>query len=118
MGPDNLALYSLRLPSEVPPNFRLGNPQVNILSKADMLSDKELKQIIQWSDNSDMLGSDVLSEKASVYREMSEGILNLINSFQNQTKLFPIGRENFFGIEDLYTQIQLQFEGGEDLMSD
>ena len=33
-------------------------------------------------------------------------------------KLFPTGKLDFFGIEDIYTQIQLQFEGGEDLMSD
>jgi len=29
----------------------------------------------------------------------------------------PTGKD-FLGIEDLYTIIQLQFEGGEDLMSD
>ena len=51
-------------------------------------------------------------------REISEGILHLINEFGNQSKLFPTGKLDFFGIEDLYTQIQLQFEGGEDVMSD
>jgi len=49
---------------------------------------------------------------------MSEGILHLIESFQGQTRLFPTGKEDFFGIEDLYTTIQQQFEGGEDLMKD
>lgn len=99
-------------------NFRLGQPQINILTKADMLSDKELKQIEKWSDDPDELGNTILKEEASVYREMSEGLLNLINEFESQSKIFPIGKEKFFGIEDLYTQIQLQFEGGEDLMSD
>jgi len=99
-------------------NFRLGQPHINILTKADMLSDKELKQIEKWSDDPDELGNTILKEEASVYREMSEGLLNLINEFESQSKIFPIGKEKFFGIEDLYTQIQLQFEGGEDLMSD
>lgn len=99
-------------------NFRLGQSQINILSKADMLSDKELKQVEKWSHDSDELGNALLNEKASVYREMSEGLLHLINEFEIQSKIFPTGKEKFFGIEDLYTQIQLQFEGGEDLMSD
>ena len=99
-------------------NFRLGQSQINILTKADMLSDKELKQIEKWSNDPDELGNILLKEEASVYREISEGILNLINGFESQRKIFPIGKEKFFGIEDLYTQIQLQFEGGEDLMSD
>ena len=99
-------------------NFRLGQSQINILTKADMLSDKKLKQIERWSNDPDELGNALLDEEASVYREMSEGLLNLINEFENQSKIFPTGKEKFFGIEDLYTQIQLQFEGGEDLMSD
>jgi len=99
-------------------NFRLGQSQINILSKADMLSNKELKQIEKWSNDPDTLGNDLLNEEASVYREMSEGLLKVIDEFESQSKIFPTGKEKFFGIEDLYTQIQLQFEGGEDLMSD
>ena len=99
-------------------NFRLGQSQINILSKADMLLDLELSQIEKWANNSEALSTAILNEKASVYREMSEKILNLIDDFGSQSKIFPTGNEDFFGIEDLYTQIQLQFEGGEDLMDD
>jgi GTPase SAR1 family protein len=99
-------------------NFRLGQSQVNILSKADMLSDKELKKIEKWANDPEKLGSALLNEEASIYREISEEILRLINEFESQSKIFPTGKEGFFGVEDLYTQIQLQFEGGEDLMSD
>lgn len=99
-------------------NFRLGHSQVNILSKADMLSDNELKLIEKWSNDSEELSNALQNEEASVYREMSEGILNLIKDFESHGQIFPTGKEDFFGIEDLYTQIQFQFEGGEDLMSD
>ena len=99
-------------------NFRLGYSQINILSKADILSNKELKQIKKWAIDPNELNHAIQKEEASVYREISEGILNLINEFESHSKLFPTGKENFLGIEDLYTQIQLQFEGGEDLMSD
>lgn len=99
-------------------NFRLGASQINILSKADMLSDQELELVKRWAQDSDELYNTILSEKASIHREMSEGILQLIKNFQDQTHLFPTGKEDFYGIEDLYTAIQLQFEGGEDLMKD
>jgi GTPase SAR1 family protein len=110
--------YVSQLLLSINTNFRLGEPQINILSKADMLTDEELKQIEKWSDDPDELGNAILEEKASVHREMSEGLLRLINDFESQSKIFPTGKEDFYGIEDLYTQIQLQFGAGEDLMSD
>ena len=99
-------------------NFRLGRPQINLLSKADMLSDEELDQIKKWTTNREDLENSILNEEASVYREMSEGLLNLIHDFGTHSKIYPTGKEDFFGIEDLYTRIQIQFKGGEDLMSD
>ena len=99
-------------------NFRLNRPQVNILSKADMLTEEEQRQLEQWSNDPDLLYTSMQDEEASVYREMSEGILGLIQNFKSHTELVPTGKENFQGIEDLYTAIQLQFGGGDDLMSD
>jgi len=99
-------------------NFRLNKPQINILSKSDMLSDEELDTVKQWSEDTERLNNNILSEQPSIYREMSEGLLKLISDFQNQSTLIPTGKEDFLGIEDLYTQIQLQFKGGEDLLKD
>jgi GTPase SAR1 family protein len=99
-------------------NFRLQKPQINILSKADMLTEEELDQVIRWSENTDDLLHAIQNEQPSIYREMSENILNLINSFQDQIRLYPTGKENFEGITDIYTQIQLQYKGGEDLLKD
>jgi len=101
--------FASQLLLSISTNFRLSEPQVNILSKADMLSEQERELVTRWS---------ILNEQASIHREMSEGILRLIQEFENHAQLIPTGKEDFFGIEDLYTAIQLQFEGGEDLMSD
>ena len=83
-----------------------------------MLSDQELEEIKKWSEDPEELGAAILNEDASVYREISEGILRIIGDFQSQGKIFPTGKEEFFGVEDIYTQIQLQFEGGEDRLKD
>jgi len=110
--------FASQLLLSISTNFRLNQPQVNILSKADMLSEKELEIVQRWANDTDELTNAIINEEATIYREMSEGILRLIQGFENHTKLVPIGKEKFYGIEDLYTLIQLQFEGGEDLMKD
>ncbi|MCK4416104.1 MAG: ATP/GTP-binding protein [Thermoplasmatales archaeon] len=99
-------------------NFRLNQPQINILSKSDLLSDEELDIIKRWSDNPDDLYGAVITEEASIYREMKQGILHLIQDFGGYTRLIPTSKKEFFGIDDIYTGIQLQFKGGEDLMKD
>jgi GTPase SAR1 family protein len=98
-------------------NFRLNQSQINILSKADMLTKEERNKVIKWSKDSDELNNAVLCEETSVYREINENILQIIKNFESHTFLYPTGKD-LFGIEDLYTAIQLQFEGGEDLLSD
>jgi hypothetical protein len=98
-------------------NFRLNQSQINILSKSDMLKKQEMEQVLLWSKYPDELYNAITNEEASIYREMSENILRIIKNFDTHTNIYPTGKE-LFGIEDLYTMIQLQFEGGEDLMSD
>ncbi|RLF28606.1 MAG: GTPase [Thermoplasmata archaeon] len=99
-------------------SFRLNQPQINVLSKTDILSQEEMDIIKRWSGDPDQLYNAVTQEEASVYREMTEGILCLIRDFGGYTRFIHTAKENFFGMEDLYTAIQIQFEGGEDLMSD
>jgi len=99
-------------------SFRLNKPQINILSKADILQKKELEIVQSWSEEPEELYQAISKEEPSIYREMSEGILQIIKSFEKNTKIIPTGKENYMGIEDIYTEIQLQFEGGEDLMKD
>jgi GTPase SAR1 family protein len=99
-------------------NFRLSQPQINILSKADMLTEKESELVELWSKDMDALQDAILNEESSLHREMSQSLLQVIQGFENQTKFIPTGKEDFLGIEDLYTAIQFQFEGGDDLMKD
>ena len=99
-------------------NFRLEQPQINILSKSDLLSEEELDIIKRWSDTPEDLYGAVINEEASVYREMNENILHLIQDFGGYTKLIPTSKKQYFGIDDVYTEIQLQFKGGEDILKD
>ena len=99
-------------------NFRLNTPQINILTKTDLLSDKDLEIIKKWSDDIEEIYQAIQFEQASVYREISESISKLIHEFGNILPLLPTSHDNFFGLEDIYTNIQLQFSAGEDLLKD
>jgi GTPase SAR1 family protein len=99
-------------------NFRLNQPQINILSKSDLLTDKEIDIIKRWTDDPDELYGAIINEGASVLRELNEGILHLIKDFGGNTNIIPTSKNEYFGMEDIYTNIQVQFKGGEDLLRD
>jgi GTPase SAR1 family protein len=99
-------------------NLRLNQPQINILSKADLLSKKQHALIQRWSTDPNEITEALATEEASMHREMSEQILQLIKNLGGYTKLISTSNHQFLGIDDLYTRIQQQFEGGEDLLSD
>ena len=99
-------------------NLRLNLPQINILSKVDLLSKKELALINRWSADPEEIYEILCKEEPSLYREMSELVLRLIKDIGGYSRLISTSKQNFFGIEDLYTTIQQQFEGGEDLLKD
>ena len=99
-------------------NFRLNQPQINILTKSDLLSDDELENIKRWSDDPEELYGALITEKASIYREMSEGIVHLLKDFGGYTQLIPTSKVEALGIEDIYNAVHLQFTGGEDIMKD
>jgi len=99
-------------------NLRLNLPQINILTKADLLSTKEQQLINRWSSNPEEIYEALCSEEPTMHREMSEQILHLIKDIGGYSRLIPTSKQSFSGIEDIYTDIQQQFEGGEDLLKD
>jgi GPN-loop GTPase len=99
-------------------NLRLNQPQINILSKADLLPKKDHALIQRWSHDPEEIYEALYSEEPTMHRQMSEHILQLIKDLGGYTKLIPTSNKTFAGIEDLYTTIQQQFEGGEDLLKD
>jgi GTPase SAR1 family protein len=98
-------------------NFRLNKPQINILSKSDLLNEKQKEKIEKWSKDIESLRYSLEIENPSIYREINEKILDLIGNFDNKIMFNLVGK-NFYGIEDLYTSIQIQFKGGDDLLKD
>ncbi len=99
-------------------NFRLSKPQINILSKSDLLSKEEITLIQLWSQDTSSLYDAITQENPSILREMSEELLMVLQNFETHSKLIATGKDEFLGLEDLYAIIQLIFKGGEDTLSD
>jgi len=99
-------------------NFRLNQPQVNILSKSDLLSEEDLEIIKRWSDSPDDLYGAIINEESSIHRNLHEGILQIVKEFGCSSSIIPTSKREFFGMEDVYTNIQILFKGGEDLTKD
>ena len=98
--------------------FRHVIPFVNVLSKSDLLSPEELDRIVNWSldpfELYDALMQDAATPKTLLDVEFFKGM----ESIGVYRKLHPVSSESMTGFEEVYTQVQLVFEGGEDLRPD
>jgi len=92
--------------------FRLNLPQILVLSKSDILSDKEIEKIVGWSENHEKLYEDLLNY---VKRGLSDDLYHMARETGLFRPVTPVSAINGTGIEDIYDGIQELFYGGEDL---
>ncbi|AEA47246.1 ATP/GTP-binding protein [Archaeoglobus veneficus] len=88
--------------------FRLGIPQIPVLSKCDLLGERELEKILAWS-NPDELYLD-LSEKG-----VTKDLFHVMRESGFFRPLIPVSAVTGYGMDDIYDCIQEIFYGGEDL---
>ena len=98
--------------------FRLGVPVVNLFSKCDLLSKDDKKVIENWSSLDEQLYNKITMEKASVYRELSEQLMFLLQHFGESVSPILVSSKDYLGMEDLYNSLQMYFKAGEDTLSD
>jgi len=99
-------------------HFRFVIPLVNVLSKKDLLEKESLAQIQNWGEDPQGLYGEVMLENPSMSRQLSEGMITLLNDMAAYTSLTPLSSKNLDGIDDLYTIIQNVFSGGEDKINE
>jgi GTPase SAR1 family protein len=98
--------------------FRFYIPTINILSKADMLSEEQLQTILEWSRNTDMLFDAIIGEAPSMEGQLNIELFQALENLGTYKELIPVSAEDLGGIEDLYAIAQQIFMGGEDLSAD
>ncbi len=91
--------------------FRLELPQIQVLSKADILDERELEKIVGWSNDPETLYDDLATERKTLSLEL----FLMLRESGFFRPLIPVSAVTGFGIDDVYDGIQEVFYGGDDL---
>jgi len=92
--------------------FRINLPQILVLSKSDVLDEKDIEKIVEWSKDPEKLYEDLLNYTK---RGLSDDLYHLVRETGLFRPLMPVSAINGTGMEDIYDGIQELFYGGEDL---
>jgi len=98
--------------------FRHNLPFVNILSKADMLSEDELEKVVKWSVDPYALYEALFEDGTTSKTLLDVEFLKGMESIGLYRRVVPVSAELLFGLDEVYNQVQQVFEGGEDLSKD
>ncbi|MHA2423330.1 MAG: PRK13768 family protein [Candidatus Thorarchaeota archaeon] len=96
-------------------NIRFGLPQLNVLSKADILSEEELAAIVEWSTEPYQLEEALNSSSTGLIREFSTSILRMLDEMGGGPDVIPVSGKQVIGFETLYGEFQRIFLGGDNL---
>jgi GTPase SAR1 family protein len=98
-------------------NIRFGLPQLNVLSKPDILTKEQMEQVVEWAEEPHTL-DDALNKSASgLVREYSASILRMMEDLGGVASLVPVSAKEMTGIDILYGELQRVFAGGEDYVT-
>ncbi|MFW9925165.1 MAG: ATP/GTP-binding protein [Candidatus Thorarchaeota archaeon] len=96
-------------------NIRFGIPQLNLLSKADILSEEELDRIVDWSSDSYLLEDALNASSSGLIREFSTSVLRMLGEIGGGPTVIPVSGKQAMGFETLYGEFQRIFLGGDNL---
>ena len=94
--------------------FRFSLPILNVLSKSDLLKEEELEELANWSRDSYALYNALTDKDMSSQAVISIEFLKAMESVGMYKELTPVSAMEGTGMEDIYSMVQLFFEGGED----
>lgn len=96
-------------------SIRFGLPQLNVLSKPDILSEREVEEIVEWGSELYRLEEALESSSEGLRREYSRSILEMLESLDTATAIVPVSAKEMTGIDVLYGEMQRIFAGGDNL---
>lgn len=96
-------------------HFRFSAPMMSLLAKVDSLSELERERIALWSRDFYALFSSLLDESSEAQTQASVEFLQGLETVGAGTPVIPVSSDTGEGIEDIYSAVQMVFEGGEDV---
>jgi hypothetical protein len=96
-------------------NIRFGIPQLNILSKPDILTPGLVDEIVEWSTDPYTLEDTLGNSSEGLTREFSQAVLGMLDGLGGATSLLPVSARSMNGMDELYGEVQRIFMGGENI---
>ncbi|MFX1450180.1 MAG: ATP/GTP-binding protein [Promethearchaeota archaeon] len=94
--------------------YRFLIPQIQVLSKVDLLPEEEVEKFLNWSDDPFSLEEALNKSSKGLKREMSIKLFQVLSELGTMHQLIPVSGINGYGIEELYAEISRILSGGED----
>ncbi len=102
---------SLLLSASVLVRFHL--PQLNVLSRTDLLNEEELDQIMKWLDDSDQLIYDIHKSRNELQIELSSELFKAIHHLFSGHDVIPLSAVNMENLDMFFSQVSNTLTGGE-----
>ncbi len=96
-------------------SIRFSLPQLNVLSKPDILTTEEVEEIVGWGSELYLLEEALDSSAEGLRTEYSRAIMQMLESLDTATGNIPVSAKEMTGIDTLYGEMQRIFSGGDNL---
>jgi hypothetical protein len=95
--------------------FRFNLPQVNVMNKVDLLDRSTLDEILEWSEETDLLRETLLSSQANkLESDLSVRITDVLMTVGTMPKPIPVSAKTGEGLDALYRILHNIYVGGSD----
>lgn len=96
-------------------NIRFGLPQLNVLSKSDILLPDEIEEISQWAEEPFHLEEALDTSAHGMVQEYARLVLDMMSNLNTGSTVIPVSARDMTGFEILYGELQRIFTGGDNL---
>jgi hypothetical protein len=93
-------------------------PQLNVISKSDLLEEEQLEELQRWLDDPFVFEDSINRTAKGEKREMAIRLARLIDELEMFPETFPISVTKNLNIDMLYGKLQLMWQSGEDFQVD
>ncbi len=104
-------ISSLLLSASVLVRFHL--PQLNVLSRTDLLSESDMDQLTNWLDDSDQLIYALQESRNELHIELSSELVNAIHRIFSGLDVVPLSALNMENLDLLFSHVSNTLTGGE-----
>lgn len=95
--------------------FRLQLPTLNLLSKADTLSEEDEQRMLDWFEVSDVLYGDLLDADSQPETVIGMELFKAVENAGVFGQIRAVSAMDGDGLEEIYAAAQLTFYGGDDI---